>query len=152
MHCPPECGDLITQPIRLCPVLVYSYAKTFLEEKLLQTKVKLEDSERELLEYVRDTQVVNVDEKQNTFSQNLQEFNTAVAKAEQDRIKAEVLYRQSQESPDSMPLVQENRTVVALKQARAKLEAEHRQDVQRINDEAERKVAKLRAPVSTGDR
>ena len=33
-------------------------------------------------------------------------------------------------------------------EARAKLEAEHRLDVQRINEDTERKIAKLRAPAS----
>src|SRR5436189_5600966 len=48
-----------------------SYAKTFLEEKLLQTKAKLEDSERELVKFSRDSEIVNIDEKQSIFSQNL---------------------------------------------------------------------------------
>jgi uncharacterized protein involved in exopolysaccharide biosynthesis len=76
-----------------------SYAKTFLEEKLLQTKARLEDSERELVRFSRELEIINIDEKQNIFSQNLQEFNTALAKAEQERIRAEVLHRQAQDNP-----------------------------------------------------
>lgn len=106
-----------------------SYAKTFLEEKLVQTKAKLEDAERELVAFTRESQVVNIDDKQNIISQNLQEYNTAVAKAEQERIRAEVLYRQAQENPDSLAQVQDNRSVVALKAAKAKLEAEYQENL-----------------------
>jgi polysaccharide biosynthesis transport protein len=106
-----------------------AYAKTFLEEKLLQTKAKLEDSERELVKFSRDAAIVNIDEKQSIFSQNLIEYNTAVAKAEQERIRAEVLYRQAQENPDSLALVQENRSLSALKQSKAKLEQEYQENL-----------------------
>jgi succinoglycan biosynthesis transport protein ExoP len=50
-----------------------SYAKTFLEEKLAQTKAKLEESERALVEFQRDQQIINVDEKQNVLAQTLTE-------------------------------------------------------------------------------
>src|SRR5205085_12621955 len=86
-----------------------AYAKTFLEEKLLQTKAKLEDSERELVRFSRELEIVNIDEKQNIYSQNLQEYNAAVAKAEQERIRAEVIHRQAQDNPESLTLVQENK-------------------------------------------
>ena len=106
-----------------------AYAKTFLEEKLAQTKARLEDSERDLVQYSRDLEVMSPDEKQNVFSQNLQEFNTAVAKAEQERIRAEVILKQAQENPDSLPVIQENRPLQALKQNKAKLEAEYQESL-----------------------
>ena len=111
-----------------------AYAKTYLEEKLLQTKARLEDSERELVRFSRELEIINIDEKQNVFSQNLQEFNTAVAKAEQERIRAEVLYRQAQDNPESLVMMQsENRNFQnyqayqTLKQAKARLEAEYQE-------------------------
>ena len=108
-----------------------AYAKTFLEEKLLQTKARLEDSERELVRFSRDLEIINIDEKQNVFSQNLQEFNTAVAKAEQERIRAEVLHRQAQDNPESLVMLQhENKNFQAfqtLKQNKAKLEADYQE-------------------------
>jgi succinoglycan biosynthesis transport protein ExoP len=108
-----------------------AYAKTFLEEKLLQTKARLEDSERELVRFSRELEIINIDEKQNVFSQNLQEYNTALAKAEQERIRAEVLHRQAQDNPESLVMLQrENRdfqAFQALKLSRAKLEAEYQE-------------------------
>jgi len=128
-----------------------AYAKTFLEEKLLQTKAKLEDSERELINFTRDSEVVNIDEKQNIFSQNLAEYNAAVAKAEQERIRAEVLHRQAQDSPESLAQVQDNRNVSALKQARAKLEAEYQENL-RIYKPAFPKMLQLKGQIDEVDR
>jgi polysaccharide biosynthesis transport protein len=106
-----------------------SYAKTFLEEKLLQTKAKLEDSERELIKYSRELEVVNLDEKQNLFSQTMQEYNAAVSRAEQERIKAEVVYRQAQDKPESLPMVRESKTFQSLKENKAKLDAEYQENL-----------------------
>lgn len=106
-----------------------SYAKTFLEEKLLQTKAKLEDSERELVKFSRDSQIINIDDKQSTLGQNVQEYNAAVSKAEQERIRVEVLYRQSEDNPDALALVQENRGIAALRATKAKLDAEYQENL-----------------------
>ncbi len=128
-----------------------AYAKTFLEEKLLQTKAKLEDSERELVRFSRDLEIINIDEKQNVYSQNLQEYNTAVAKAEQERIKAEVVHKQAQENPESLALVQDNKNIQALKQAKARLDAEY-QDNLKIYKPAFPKMQQLQGQVQEVDR
>ncbi len=106
-----------------------AYAKTFLEEKLAQTKSKLEDSESELVKFSRDMEVFNADEKQSITNQNVQEFNAAVGRAEQERIKAEVLYKQAQDNPDSLATVQDNKIIAQLKQARAKAEADYQENL-----------------------
>jgi succinoglycan biosynthesis transport protein ExoP len=109
-----------------------AYAKTFLEEKLLQTKAKLEDSERELVRFSRELEIINIDEKQNIFSQNLQEYNTAAAKAEQDRIRAEAVMVQAQENPESLAILQDNRNFQAfqtMKLSKAKLEGEYQENL-----------------------
>ena len=131
-----------------------AYAKTFLEEKLLQTKARLEDSERELVRYSRDLEIINIDEKQNVFSQNLQEFNSAVAKAEQERIRAEVLYRQAQDNPESLVMLQQDNrnfiTFQSLKQNKARLDAEY-QDGLKVYKPAFPKMQQLQAQVAEVD-
>ena len=127
-----------------------AYAKTFLEEKLLQTKAKLEDSERELVRISRELEIFNIDEKQNIFSQNLQEFNSAASKAEQDRIRAESVMVQAQENPESLAMLQENRNFQAfqaLKQSKAKLEAEY-QDGLKVYKPAFPKMLQLQGQVA----
>jgi succinoglycan biosynthesis transport protein ExoP len=131
-----------------------AYAKTFLEEKLLQTKARLEDSERELVRYSRDLEIINIDEKQNVFSQTLQEFNSAVAKAEQERIRAEVLYRQAQDNPESLVMLQhDNRNFInyqAIKQMKARLDAEY-QDGLKVYKPAFPKMQQLQGQIAEVD-
>ena len=109
-----------------------AYAKTFLEEKLLQTKAKLEDSERELVKFSRDNEIVNIDEKQNIYGQNLAEFNAAAARAEQERIRAEAVMSQAQDNPESLAILQDQRnfqTFQTLKSQKAKLESEYQENL-----------------------
>ena len=127
-----------------------SYAKTFLEEKLLQTKGKLEDSERELIKYSRELEVVNLDEKQNIFTQNMQDYNAAVGRAEQERIKAEVIFKQAQDNPESLAVVRESKTFQALKETKAKLEAEY-QDNLKVYKPAFPKMQQLRGQITEID-
>src|SRR5689334_15048929 len=127
-----------------------SYAKTFLEEKLLQTKAKLEESERDLLQFSRDLALVNVDEKSNMYLHNFQEYSGAVAKSEQDRIKAEVVFKQAQENPESLALSQENKNIINLKQAKAKVEAEY-QDNLKIYKPGFPKMQQLQAQITEID-
>ncbi|HUL96890.1 MAG TPA: polysaccharide biosynthesis tyrosine autokinase [Usitatibacter sp.] len=128
-----------------------SYAKTFLEEKLAQTKARLEDSERELVKYSRELEIFNLDEKQSISSQNLQEFNTAVSKAEQDRIKAEVLYKQAQERPDSLPAALDNRHVLQLKDTKSKLEADYQENL-KVYKPGYPKMQQLQAQIADLDK
>ena len=128
-----------------------AYAKTFLEEKLQQTKEKLEDSERQLVDYSRQMEVMGGDDKQNIFNQNLQEFNTAVAKAEQERIHAEVAWRQAQDNPDTLKAVQESRTIQSLKESKAKLDAEYQENL-KIYKPAFPKMQALQGQVAEVDR
>jgi polysaccharide biosynthesis transport protein len=128
-----------------------AYAKTFLEEKLAQTKAKLEDSERELVQFSRDLEIFNLDEKQSISSQNLHDFNAAVTKVEQDRIRAEAVYKQALENPDALAAVQENKNILQLKQAKSKLEAEY-QDQLKVYKPAFPKMQQMRAQIAEIDK
>ena len=73
-----------------------SYARTFLQERLAQIKVKLEDSEKELNAYARKEGIIKPDEKQQSpDAQVLGEFTSALAKVQGERIRAESLYQQA---------------------------------------------------------
>ena len=130
-----------------------AYAKTFLEEKLAQTKEKLEQSERDLVQYSRETEVIGAgaDDNKNILNQNLQDFNAAVAKAEQERIRAEVAWRQAQDNPDSLPAVQENKNLQALKDRKAKFEAEYQENL-KIYKPAFPKMQALQGEIAEVDR
>jgi capsular exopolysaccharide synthesis family protein len=74
-----------------------SYAKSYLEDRLQELKLKLEDSERKLVEFAQKEQIVNSgDESGASLSQqNLGSLNAAYAKAKADRIAAESRWKQA---------------------------------------------------------
>lgn len=104
-----------------------AYAKTFLQERISQVKTKLEEAERSQVAYARSHNIFNLDKDGGTTSgQNLQEFNAAMAKAEQERIKSESLYNQvSSSKPGELPRELENTLIQQLKSSRAKFEADY---------------------------
>lgn len=106
-----------------------SYAKTFLQERLQQIKVKLEDSEKALNEFARAQEIVRADDKQvGPDAQVLQEFTTALARAQQERIKAETVYAQFKNAGTSgLVAVLDNRVIQEFKARKAKLETDYQE-------------------------
>jgi capsular exopolysaccharide synthesis family protein len=128
-----------------------SYAKTFLEEKLAQTKAKLEDSERSLIAFQREQQIINVDEKQNVLAQTLSAYNASAAKTNEERLKAEALYREFKDNPESAPQMVENKSIGQLREQRTKLQVEY-QDQLRIYKPAFPKMQQLKAAIDEIDK
>jgi capsular exopolysaccharide synthesis family protein len=108
-----------------------SYAKTFLQERLQQMQVKLEDSEKKLNEFARQEQIVRTQDNQiGPDAQVLQEFTTALAKAQGERIKAETLYDQIKDSNSAgLGAVLENPVIQEFKTRKAKLETEYQENL-----------------------
>ncbi len=106
-----------------------AYAKTFLENRIAQVKLKLEDAEKAQIEYAKQHGIVSVDKDGSTTSTiNLGEFNLALAKVQQDRIKAESLYLQvKHNATGELPQVLENAVIQSLKNRKSTLEASYRE-------------------------
>ncbi|RQW78947.1 MAG: hypothetical protein EHM62_06975, partial [Methylococcus sp.] len=102
-----------------------NYAKNFLEDQIKATKAKLEEAEKTLNAYARDKSILILDEKNNVINQTFYDNSAALSKVEQERIRAEALYREIERNPDSAPQVLESKTISAYKEQRAKLEAEY---------------------------
>lgn len=125
-----------------------SYAKTFLQERLDQVKAKLEDSEKELVKFAREQEIIKVDEKQASIdSQTLQEFTVALAKAQTERIQAEAVFGQIQATRNQVPDVMQNPTIQRLKETKAKLEADY-QDGLKVYKAAYPKMLQLEAQIA----
>jgi len=77
-----------------------SYAKSYLEDQLKQLKIKLEDSEAQLVRFAAKEQIVSSgDENAGTLpEQNLGALNAALAKAKEERIRAQSKWVQAQSS------------------------------------------------------
>lgn len=116
-----------------------SYARTFLEERLRQVKQKLEDTEKQLVAYAAQQQIINVGSEsgsgptadgatQSLTASNLSALNSALFTAKAERIKAEQRWRQAQSTPVlSLAEVLGDPTVQRLRQDRATLSAAYQQ-------------------------
>lgn len=106
-----------------------AYAKTFLEERIAQIKIKLEDAERAQVEYAKKEKIFNFDKgAESTNSQSLQDFNSALSKAQQERIKAESIYRELELAKEGeLPQQLESGLVQQLKSSKAKLESDYQE-------------------------
>ncbi len=101
------------------------YARQFLEDQIKQTKAKLEESERVINEYAKKNEILNLGDKGSATTQTFVDFSAALAKAEQDRIKAESLYNQLKDNPQNAPQALENLAIQRYKEEKAKFEAEY---------------------------
>ena len=107
-----------------------TYARNFLQERLQQVKVKLEESEQQLVEFARKAQIINVDDKQNIISQSLAVTNTALAEAEKKRIATEAAYRQVLGAKgQGVSQVLDSKIIQTLKETKAKLEAQYQDNL-----------------------
>jgi len=145
-----------------------TYAKTFLEDRIAQVKVKLEEAERAQVEYAKANQIFNLDKDGgSTSGQNLQEFNSALSKAEQERIKAESMYIQLKESGSSeLPQSLESGLLQQLKATKAKLETDYQEklktfkpgypamqelhaQIKEINEQIQKEISSVRKSIKT---
>ena len=115
-----------------------AYARRFLEDRIAQTKARLEDTERALVAYASSEQIINLREatSANTDSQSLASLslgslNDALARARAARVAAEEKWRQaSQASILTLPEVLQNPGIQRLLEERAKVGAEYEQKLQ----------------------
>lgn len=109
-----------------------AYAKQYLEERLAQLKLRLEDSEKQLVEFAQQEGIVGVDEQQSPAAQEMHRINESLAAAQQQRIEAEAkLQRTQQTSPEALPEVLLSTIVSQLKNRRTELTSQY-QDKLRI--------------------
>lgn len=114
------------------------YAREFLEERIAQTKTRLEDAERQLVTYAANEQIINLNDggagsansgqPQSLTSNSLVQLNEALAEASAARVAAEERWRSAQRTPlMTLPDVLSNSSVQRLVEQRAALDAEYRQ-------------------------
>ncbi len=130
-----------------------TYARNFLQERLQQVKAKLEESEREMVAFARQQQIISMgpDDKQNIVSQDLAATATALAEAEKKRVDAEAVYRQMLATRgQGLSQVLSSTTIQTLKDSKAKLEAQY-QDNLSIYKPAYPTMVQLRNQISQVD-
>ncbi len=107
-----------------------AYARQFLEDELANTRQRLEESDRALLEYARGAGLIDASGAGGNASSlttaNLGQFNSDVATATANRISAEQRWREAQGTPlMNLPSVLSNPAIQSLVQQRAQLRASY---------------------------
>jgi succinoglycan biosynthesis transport protein ExoP len=104
-----------------------SDAKHFLQTEISATQAKLESSEKDLTEFARRSNIVDVEEKGNIMVQRLSDLNSQLTMVTGERVAAEALWLQAQ-GPDgaqSLPNVLTSTLINELKRSQADLKSEY---------------------------
>lgn len=105
-----------------------NYARNFLEERLQEQKLKLQDSEKQLIAYAQQEGIVNVDESQPQAVAALAGVQNALASVVTEKLKAEQLWRQAQtQSGAALPQIANDASIQAARQRIASLEATYKE-------------------------
>ena len=108
-----------------------AYAKTFLEDQIKQLKLRLEQSEKTMLDFAEKEQIVAVDEKSSIAETNLAAANTALGNLASERIKNEQLWRQvDQTDAVNLPQFLSNAVIDGLRAKRNELVTEYQEKLE----------------------
>jgi capsular exopolysaccharide synthesis family protein len=112
-----------------------AYARNFLEQRLTELKAKLEDSERQLVAYATQQQMIYVAEPnpgkeapppQSLAERNLAQVDTNLTAAQAALVQAEQRWKATQNAPGlAAPEILADPTVQSLREERAKLQAQY---------------------------
>ena len=105
-----------------------NYARTFLEERLQQLKVRLEENEKELRSYAEDNQIIRLDNENSLVSSKLAAMTENLSKAQDDRLRLEGIWKEA-ENADGFAItkVQESKTIQENRIKRDDLAAQYRE-------------------------
>jgi len=137
------------------------YAREFLEERIAQTKGRLESAERQLVAYATNQQIINVGEPseggesggatESLTSNNLVALNAALAQSRAERVAAEERWRSARSSNlMTLPEVLQNQSIQRLMEQRATLDAEYQQKLN-IYQPDYPEMVRLRAQIEEAD-
>lgn len=114
-----------------------SYAREFLEGRLADTKQRLEDTERQLVAYATQQQIINIGAEttgpgvatqESLSSRSLSGLNAALTAAQASRVAAEERWRATESAGlMNIPEVLQNPAIQALRGERARVSSEYQQ-------------------------
>jgi polysaccharide biosynthesis transport protein len=108
-----------------------SYAKTFLEDQAAQLKLRLEESEKVLLEFGQKEQIVSAVEKSSIAESNLASANATLGSLAAERIKNYELWKQVETAKAiNLPQFLSNGVIDGLRAKRNSLETEYQEKLE----------------------
>ncbi|MEQ1718408.1 MAG: polysaccharide biosynthesis tyrosine autokinase [Hyphomicrobium sp.] len=106
---------------------VNAYAKTFLEDQLKQLKVRLEESENNLLDFAQKEKILEVTDKSSVVEGNLIAANAALGSLISERVKNEQMWKQvEQTSGMDLPQILTSGVIDGLRTKRNELSTEYK--------------------------
>ena len=126
------------------------YAKKFLDERIQQVRANLEDSERRLVDYAREREIVDFDDRLGNLRDTFNALNSALIQAQTERIEAEAVYAQSQKTHSSNLRVLDNPTIQTLKARKGELELTY-QDNLKVYKPGYSKMRQLQSQIAELD-
>src|SRR6266849_1404697 len=97
----------------------------WIEHQLDDIRQKMEESNQALVRFQRSSGITDIDEQQNTFTQRVAELNRQLTQAEMDRVQYQsFLSKAGLGEEDSLPQVEDNQVILALKQKLAQAQAD----------------------------
>jgi polysaccharide biosynthesis transport protein len=101
-------------------------ASTWLEERLSEFKIKVQQSEDARIAYERKNQIWTLDDKQNITTQRLADLNRQYTDAQSERMRKESLYQFAKSGNlDAVPQVQSNTALTDLFRKRSDLNSQY---------------------------
>jgi capsular exopolysaccharide synthesis family protein len=108
-----------------------SYAKSFLEDRIKQLKIRLEESEKALLNFAEREKMVEVTDKTSITENNLAAANAAAGVLISERIKNEQLWLQAEKTNAiNLPQLLSNSVIDTLRGQRKALETEYQEKLE----------------------
>ncbi|MCB1484099.1 MAG: polysaccharide biosynthesis tyrosine autokinase [Hyphomicrobiaceae bacterium] len=108
-----------------------AYAKTFLEDQIKQLKLRLEESEKVMLDFAQKEQIVDVNEKGSIAESNLAAANATLGSLVSERIKNEQLWRQVENATEiNLPQLLTNNVIDGLRAKRNALVTEYQEKLE----------------------
>lgn len=103
-----------------------AYARSFLQDRLQELKKKLEESEKDLVAYAEQQNIVGDGSKQTLAQTNLETASADLARATTDRLRAELLWQQAQSSDGlGLPQILDDKSIQELRASRADLAGQY---------------------------
>ena len=97
----------------------------WIEHQLDDIRQRMETSNQALVKFQRSSGITDLDAQQNTFTQRVAELNRQLTQAEMDRVQYEsFLSKATLGDADSLPQVEDNQVILALKQKLAQAQAD----------------------------
>ncbi len=104
-----------------------AYARKFLEERLEQLKVKLAESEKELVAYAEQQRIVGTGDSQTLSMTNLASANDGLSKVTGERVKKEQLWKQLEASTGfALPQILQSEAIETMRAKQVELAAEYK--------------------------